>query len=249
LTLVREPERKARVLQALMEKYQPEGRHAEVRADDPLYAKAVRGLLVCELPLDDVECKAKLGQNREPAERVRVIEHLWRRGAPDDVRAIALLVDRFPELARPAFLAAPPGLRLACHLEGAELDEATSLLEGAYWLTGQTRAAVRAALAASTALVSARDDASGRLVGFARAVSDGKVAWIYDVIVAPGTRESGVGRAVMKLLLDHPAVRGARHVRLGTRDAMPFYRRLGFVATEEAPPRPWKTTEMIRALV
>ena len=72
--------RKARVLQALMEKYQPEGRHAPITANNPLYKKVVAGLLVAEIRLDRVASKVKLGQNRTPADRVRVLEHLWRRG-------------------------------------------------------------------------------------------------------------------------------------------------------------------------
>ena len=50
----------------------------------------------------------------------------------------------------------------------------------------------------------------------------------------------------MKVLLDHPAVRNVRNVRLTTRDAMTFYRRLGFVLLEEAPRHPWPSIEMIR---
>jgi nitroimidazol reductase NimA-like FMN-containing flavoprotein (pyridoxamine 5'-phosphate oxidase superfamily)/GNAT superfamily N-acetyltransferase len=231
--------RKARVLQALMEKYQPEGRHVPITADNPLYTKVALGLLVAEVRLDRVACKAKLGQNRNPSDRTRVLEHLWRRGAPGDVRAIATILARFPDLPRPAFLAAPPGITMQCHLENAELDEATALLEGAYWLVDQPRDLVRRALAASTALVGARSE--GRLVAFARAMSDGKTAWIYDVVVAEGVRRAGVGRAVVSLLLDHPSVRDARRIRLATRDAMPFYRGMGFRDLGAT-----KSTEMIR---
>src|SRR5206468_8755987 len=74
-------------------------------------AKAIRGLLVAEVRIEHLDCKAKLGQNRTPPERVRVLEALWRRGAPGDVRAIARIVQRFPELPRPAFLAVPKGSR------------------------------------------------------------------------------------------------------------------------------------------
>jgi ribosomal protein S18 acetylase RimI-like enzyme len=115
---------------------------------------------------------------------------------------------------------------------------------GAYWLGGFGRANIRAVLARSTALVSARDR-RGSLAGFARAMSDGRVAWIYDVVIAEPWRRSGVGTMLLELLLDHPAVRGVRHVRLGTRDAMGFYRRLGFRDLAEAPRHPWPTTEMI----
>lgn len=242
---VTDPERKAEVLTALMQKYQPEGGHVPIAHDHPLYAKAIRGLLVAEVRATRIDCKAKLGQNRTPAERVRVLEGLWRRGAPGDVGAIATILARFPELPTPAFLRADgTDARLSCHLEGDALDEAAALLEGAYWLAGVSRERVRAALAASAACVGARD-ADGRLVSFARATSDGRTAWIYDVVVRPDARRTGVGAATLRVLLDHPAVRGAR-VRLTTRDARGFYARFGFGDLADAP-RPWPVVEMVRA--
>jgi|GEM_PF-179961 len=250
LRRVDDPARKALLLEALMQKYQPEGRYTPIGARDPLYRKQVQGLLVVEVNLDDVACKTKLGQNRPPHERERILEHLWRRGGPGDVRAIALIVARAPELA-PSFLAVPPALRdaigsLQCAFEDDELDEVVELLRGVYWLEGAPRSAIRESLVRASAAVGARDP-NGRLVGFARAVSDGRCAWLYDVIVAPDLRARGVGRTVVSLLLDHPAVRGARHVRLATRDAMPFYRRFGFRDLDEAPRHPWRSFEMIRA--
>ena len=59
-------------------------------------------------------------------------------------------------------------------------------------------------------------------------------------------RGSGAGTAVMELLLDHPAVRVARHVRLTTRDAMAFYRRIGFLELDEARRHAWRSVDMVR---
>jgi nitroimidazol reductase NimA-like FMN-containing flavoprotein (pyridoxamine 5'-phosphate oxidase superfamily)/ribosomal protein S18 acetylase RimI-like enzyme len=239
---------KACVLEALMTKYQPEGGYVPIRADDPLYRKAVAGLLVACVRIDRIDCKAKLGQNRSPEERTRILELLWERGGVGDVEAIATIVRRFPEVPLPAFLRVPAGsnLRLGITIaDDAELDEIVGLLDDAYWLDGVPRAEVRAAIVRSQATISARDE-RGKLVGFARAVSDGKVAWIYDVIVAPSSRDTGVGATLMRLLLDHPAVRTARYVRLTTKDAMRFYARLGFRDCAEVRRHPWKSTEMIR---
>jgi ribosomal protein S18 acetylase RimI-like enzyme len=138
----------------------------------------------------------------------------------------------------------PAGAALDCHLEPADADAALALLEGTYWNEGIPPEALRRAHLSSSAWVGARDE-RGALIASARALSDvGKRAWIYDVIVAPRLRGRGVGEAVVRLLLDHPAVRGAREVRLGTRDAQALYARLGF---EEArlSPRPYPTTEMV----
>ena len=239
-------ERKAAALRALMDKHQPEGRHARIDAAHPLYRKGLEGLLVVRVSLDRVRGKAKLGQNRTPEERARIALHLWRRGGPGDARACALVLGASPRGPRPAFLAAPDGFTLAPHLE-AERDRAAvaELLVDLYWNEGRfDRAALVAAHRGSSAWVGARDGA-GRLVASARAVSDGaKHAWVYDVVVADGARGRGLGDAVMRLLLDHPAVRGARYVHLQTRDAQPFYARLGFRDRAELPPRAYTSTAM-----
>lgn len=244
LELVDDPVVKARVLQALMTKYQPEGRHVPVTAGDPLYAKAVRGLLVAGVRISHLACKAKLGQNRNDVDRAKVIAQLWERGGHRDVAAVDFLVRRFPALAPASFRAS--GLTFACALSPDEIDAALELLADAYWLTSIPVPQRRAAIANSSATVLARDD-NGEVVGFARAVSDGRTAWIYDVIVRRGERRSGVGSALFTFLLDHPAVRRARVVRLGTKDAMPFYRRFGFIDIDEArAQKPYRSTDMIR---
>jgi predicted FMN-binding regulatory protein PaiB/ribosomal protein S18 acetylase RimI-like enzyme len=269
LELVGDMERKARVLSALMQKYQPEGGHVPLSADHPLYKKAIAGLLVAEIAQGRIACKTKLGQNRQPADRVRVIEQLWKRGARGDALAVAMLLARFPELGTPSFLRPSEelhaaGVRFQCAMEDDEIDEAVRLLEGMYWVTTFSRAELRAAIAASSAVVGGRD-ARGRLMAFARAVADTRCAWIYDVVVAEEHRGTRVGSAMMQVLLDHPSVRNVRHVRLTTRDAMSFYRRLGFcelaeargaqrsepsargVGKEEAPRHPWPSVDMIRS--
>ncbi len=202
------------------------------------------------IALDRVSFVAELGREAPLAARQRVLESLWRRGAPGDVDAVAFVLGRFPELGTPSFLRPSAdvddrGFTLQCGLGAHEIDDVLDLLQGLYWLSGVPRADIRAAVLASTAVVVARDT-EHRIVACARAVSDGKCAWIYDVAVAEHLRGARLGSAVMGVLLDHPAVRGVRHVRLTTRDAMPFYRRLGFRDLVEAPRYAWTSTEMIR---
>jgi GNAT superfamily N-acetyltransferase len=203
------------------------------------------------LRLDRARFDAELGASWPLEQRERVLEELWRRGAPGDVSAIGFLLRRFPELKAPSFLRLPPdvrdrSLRLQCCVDEAEIEEALPLLESLYWLAHLSRDEIRVPLERSTARVAARDG-RGNIVAFARAVSDGKCAWIYDVAVAEHLRGERLGAALMGVLLDHPGLRSVRHVRLSTRDAMPFYRRLGFSNLEEAPRYPWKSTEMIRS--
>lgn len=225
---------KAKALQALMEKLQPEGGHAPITADHPLYAAAVRGILVVGVRLDSAVAKFKLGQNRKPDELRGVLEALWQRGAPADARAIERVLnanrERLGEV--PAFLAAPPGVQLSPALAPADAPRVAELLEGQYWLVGMSRDRIARAHVGSSAWVGARD-VDGRVIGSARALADGaRLGWIYDVVVDPAFRGRGVATAMTRLLLDHPALRGVAKVQLGTRDAMPVYAKLGFRAVD-----------------
>jgi ribosomal protein S18 acetylase RimI-like enzyme len=156
------------------------------------------------------------------------------------VRAAAPTLD-------PAFLAAPSGVSLVVTPGGdADASAVVDMLIDTYWNAGSfSRDEIARAHAGATAWVGARD-ASGRLIASARAISDGaKYAWIYDVIVAEEFRGMGVGASVVRLLLDHPRVRGARTVWLHTRDAQRLYRAHGFVESSTLPRKPYPRTEMV----
>lgn len=237
LEAVEAPAEKARVLQAFMEKYQPEGGYAPISAEDPRYRGMVRGLLIARMSLERVDGKAKLGQNRGPEDLARVLEFLWKRGEPGDLRAIDLVREANPELGAPAFLAVPAGARLVCAPTLADADAAGALLVGQYWNEGVPQDILARSQRGASAWLVARDD-QGALIGTARAMSDGvRRALVCDVIVAPAWRGRGLGQALVRATLDHPAVRGAREVRLRTRDAHELYRRFGFREVD-APPYP-----------
>jgi nitroimidazol reductase NimA-like FMN-containing flavoprotein (pyridoxamine 5'-phosphate oxidase superfamily)/ribosomal protein S18 acetylase RimI-like enzyme len=242
---VHDAERKARVLAALMRRFQPEGGHVPIAVDHPLYLRTIEGLLVVQLPLAQLDGKAKLGQNRAPDEVARLLSRLWARGLPGDPRAVELVRAANPRAPTPPFLVAPDGVRLDCAPGSRDADRAAALLADGYWSSGLDSATIARAQLGASAWVGARD-ASGRLIATARAVSDGvKWAAVFDVMVDAAFRGRGVGEAVVRLLLDHPRVRGARRVWLGTRDAQPFYARLGFVEGRMVPPRTYPTTEMV----
>ncbi len=235
---------KARVLSAIMAKYQPEGGHVPISAEHPLYAKVVAGLLVARIVPRQLDGKAKLGQNRTPAERVRLCEKLWERGGEGDAVAIERILEANPSTAVPGFLAGPKGTRLVCAPGPRDAEAAATMLDGLYWNGPFSKAELVRAHAGSQAWVGARDE-DGVLVASARAVSDNtKHAWIYDVVVAPERRGQGLGGAVVRLLLSHPAVRGARFVHLGTRDAHGLYRKFGFVDEGEMPKKSYVSTIM-----
>ena len=240
-----DPDTKARVMAALMQKYQPEGQHQPITAEDPLYKKALAGILVVGVSLRTIDGKAKLGQHRSAVQVSRLVEQLWQRGAPTDPRAIELVRRANPAAPTPAFLACPDGATLVCSLDRGRAAEAVALLRDAYWQVGVPDETIRQAQLGASAWVGAVDG-DGRLVATARAISDGaKWAGVFDVVVAPRWRGRGLGQAVVRLLLDHPRVRAVRRVWLGTRDAQTLYARFGFVPGPMIPPRTFATTEMV----
>jgi nitroimidazol reductase NimA-like FMN-containing flavoprotein (pyridoxamine 5'-phosphate oxidase superfamily)/GNAT superfamily N-acetyltransferase len=244
---VDDPDHKAEVLAALMKKLQPEGGHVPIDARHPLYAKAVAGILVLRVPLERLDGKAKLAQNRAPEERRRLLTKLWERGAPGDLEAIERIRAACPDTPLPAFLVGPTGTTLTPSLGPGDADAAADLLDGAYWNHDMSRADVIRAHLGSSAWVGARD-ADGALCATARAISDrGKRAWIFDVMVARSRRGEGLGAAVLRLLLAHPALRNVRRVYLATQDAQSFYARLGFGDRHELEiqKRPYPSTEMV----
>jgi nitroimidazol reductase NimA-like FMN-containing flavoprotein (pyridoxamine 5'-phosphate oxidase superfamily)/ribosomal protein S18 acetylase RimI-like enzyme len=242
---VDDPRDKVRALEALLEKHQPERGYVPLAHDHPLYRKTVASLLVVSVSLERLDGKSKLGQNRTPAEQCRMVEALWRRGAPTDAAAAFAVIAANSGMPAPDFLRAPDGMRLDA---GAPSDAGAcaDLLAGEYWNDCFTREQTIRSHLASQAWIVARERDSGQVVASARGISDGaKYAWVYDVIVAPVHRGKRIGDALMRVLLDHPAMRRARLVRLGTRDAMHFYAGLGFTETAALPPRPYRSTEMV----
>ncbi len=247
LTEITDPPRKARVLEALMQKLQPSGGYVPIEAEHPLYRAAVRGLLVAGVPLERVDGKAKLAQNRSVAERTRLITQLWRRGEGGDGRAIELIRAANPGVPVPDFLRHG---EVTLHPwldpdDAPTVGAAVDLAHPEYWNDQFTRDALARAHVGSAAWVGARD-ANGVLRGSARAMADrGKYAWVYDVCVHADWRRRGIGQALVRLLLDHPAVRSCQRVLLATKDAQSLYARLGFVPRSALPPRPNESTEMV----
>jgi nitroimidazol reductase NimA-like FMN-containing flavoprotein (pyridoxamine 5'-phosphate oxidase superfamily)/ribosomal protein S18 acetylase RimI-like enzyme len=256
LEKVTDPVRKSAALAALMVKHQPEGGYVPLAADHPLYEKEIAGILVVAVDLSVLDLKEKLGQNRTDEDLGRVVAGLWQRGEPGDLRAIEWIRRVRPDVPLPAVLAAEGSLRFSAHegCEPAHADEAATLLEGAYWLTGIDHERSRRSHEASPALVAAWEpvaseegDGEGggeRLVGSARAISDEtRTGWIYDVIVHPSQRGRGIGKRLVELLLAHPKLRQTKVVRLGTKGAEGLYARYGFVSTGQTPSG---ATEMAR---
>ena len=80
----------------LMRRYQPEGGFRAIDPEDPLYRGALRQLAAVRLTVERVKVKFKLGQNRPPETRRKIVEFLRERGRPNDVRAAEALESTLP---------------------------------------------------------------------------------------------------------------------------------------------------------
>jgi N-acetylglutamate synthase-like GNAT family acetyltransferase len=109
--------------------------------------------------------------------------------------------------------------------ERIDADAVHRLLRDTYWACKRSKKAVRLSIDNSLCFGLFH---GGKQVGVARVLTDHAAnSYLCDVVIAPPYRSRGLGTWFMKSVLDHPVVRKTR-VFLITRDAQPFYRKLGF---------------------
>jgi nitroimidazol reductase NimA-like FMN-containing flavoprotein (pyridoxamine 5'-phosphate oxidase superfamily) len=202
---VSDPAVKAYVLQQLMEKLQPEGGHVPIAADHPMYAKAVAGIQVLQVPFGQIDGKAKLGQNLRPEQLRDIVARLWQRGEAGDPRAIDLVRRASPAMPLPAFLQGPEGVTLQCHVLPADVRTALAAWDGA----GTEVGSMTEALSIPTAVWVGAQNAAGQLVACLSAASDGRQIRILGGCAADQWDADGILARLTTLLLDHPALRQA----------------------------------------
>lgn len=105
-----------------------------------------------------------------------------------------------------------------------------ALYANEWWTSARQPGEVRKMLAHTDFVFGCVEEESGKLVGFARVLSDRVYkALILDVIVAESHRGSGLGRKLMDAILAHPELREVRHFELYCKpEMMPLYRKWGF---------------------
>ena len=97
----------------------------------------------------------------------------------------------------------------------------------AYWGRWRTRADVERQISASWRVVGAYDG-TGRMVGFARATSDGvALAYLADLFVVDGMRGKGLGKGLVQAMIEDGPGAGFRWM-LHTSDAHGLYEQFGF---------------------
>jgi ribosomal protein S18 acetylase RimI-like enzyme len=121
----------------------------------------------------------------------------------------------------------PGGFELDDDPERVDIDAVHRYLsEESYWAAGRSRETVERLVREAARVVGLYHD--GRLVGFARAVSDGvAVAYLADVYVLPEFRGRGLGEELVQETVERGPYAAVRWL-LHTRDAHGLYRKLGF---------------------
>jgi GNAT superfamily N-acetyltransferase len=101
-------------------------------------------------------------------------------------------------------------------------------LTTSYWSPGIPHETVERAVRNSLCF-GVYETATGRQVGLARVVTDhATFAYLCDVYVLEEHRGTGLGKRLMREVMAHPAITGARRTMLATRDAHGLYQQVGF---------------------
>jgi N-acetylglutamate synthase-like GNAT family acetyltransferase len=109
-----------------------------------------------------------------------------------------------------------------------DLQKLQSLYQAtAFWAKNRTLDELEIAITNSNAVVSVWDN--GRLIGSARATSDGIYrANIWDVVIHPEYQGLGLGRKLVETLISHPLLNRVERVYLMTTHQQKFYQKIGF---------------------
>lgn len=95
-----------------------------------------------------------------------------------------------------------------------------------YWAHGRPRSVVEQTLRHSLCFGAFINQ---KQVGFVRVITDRAViGYVADMFVVPEFRGRGIGKALMKALVEHPDLAGLQVMLLRSTDARPLYAQFGF---------------------
>jgi len=127
-----------------------------------------------------------------------------------------------------------------------DFDRITQMLKDVWWSPGIMKPEVLQGAGNSALLVGAFNTEDEQ-VGFSRVVSDKtRFAYIMDVVVDGRYRKQGIGRAMIKYILNHPELKDVYQWLLLTKDAHGVYAALGFKPV--AAPENWMELRKERPL-
>jgi N-acetylglutamate synthase-like GNAT family acetyltransferase len=111
------------------------------------------------------------------------------------------------------------------HIDLQELQELFNV--AAFWAQERKLEDLAIAIANSEPVISVWD--GERMIGFARATSDGIYrGTIWDVVIHPDYQGAGLGRKLVQTVLSHPRMSRVERVYLMTTRQQKFYEHIGF---------------------
>ena len=114
--------------------------------------------------------------------------------------------------------------------ERLQLEVVFEYLARAYWSNERPRAVIEKSLQHSLCFGVYQQT---QQIGFARVVSDhATFAYLADVFILESHQGHGLGKWLVRTILEHPALQGLRRWMLATRDAHGLYAQFGFAPLE-----------------
>ena len=113
------------------------------------------------------------------------------------------------------------------------------LSKESYWATGRSMPSVRTSI--QNSICFGVYDLNDQQVGLARMVTDhATIAWICDLFILEEHRGKGLGKLLVKTIVNHPEFKNVRRYLLATRDAHSLYQEYGGFVPLPNPER-WMT--------
>ncbi len=127
-------------------------------------------------------------------------------------------------------MVADTGFEVRHALDPEHVEHLLALYRESWWAAERRRPKIERMLAATDVLVAVVQVRTGRLVAFARALTDDVYfAMVLDVIVAGAFQKRGLGRVLLDAMVTHPRLATVRSLELVCQpDLVPLYRRWGF---------------------
>jgi GNAT superfamily N-acetyltransferase len=120
----------------------------------------------------------------------------------------------------------PPDIEISTDRSRLDMELIYRCLKESYWAAERPREVVERSWQHSLPFGLYR---AGEQLAFARVVTDYAVfAYLADVLVLPEHRGRGLGKMLVRAIVDHPTLRGMRFFLLRTRDAHGVYEQCGF---------------------
>ncbi len=116
-----------------------------------------------------------------------------------------------------------------------DIEYVHGFLSNSYWSPGVPMQTVKKAMSGSLCFGVYEND---KQVGYARIITDtATFAYLADVFIDENYRGKGLGKWLIKVILQHPDLQGLRRIILATKDAHALYAQFGFVPF--ATPERW----------